>query len=124
MIRHLRAVASTSAQKVFSRSYVREVVVRFCSRGAPPRGWRSYGIDGEAQAVVPLEVGCVRLRKDPDCTQRMRSLGWLLHQLVTKHFLRAELAERFHRQTLWVVATVGAAFAASTAILGTLISVQ
>jgi|GEM_PF-2976111 hypothetical protein len=45
-------------------------------------------------------------------------------ELVTKHFLRAELAERFHRQTVWVVATVGAAFATSTAILGTLISVQ
>ena len=45
-------------------------------------------------------------------------------ELVTRQFLRAELAERFHRQTLWVVATVGTAFAASTAILGTLISVQ
>jgi len=45
-------------------------------------------------------------------------------ELVTEQFLRAELAERFHRQTLWVVVTVGAAFAASTAILGTLITVQ
>jgi len=45
-------------------------------------------------------------------------------ELVTKQFLRAELAERFHRQTLWLVATVGAAFAGSTAILGSLIALQ
>lgn len=45
-------------------------------------------------------------------------------ELVTKQFLRAELAERFHRQTVWLVATVGAAVAGSTAILGTLISLR
>lgn len=45
-------------------------------------------------------------------------------ELVTKQFLRAELAERFHRQTLWLVATVGAAFAGSTTILGALIALQ
>jgi len=45
-------------------------------------------------------------------------------ELVTKHFLRAELAERFHRQTVWLVATVAAAFAGSTAILGSLIALQ
>ena len=45
-------------------------------------------------------------------------------ELVTKQFLRAELAERFHRQTVWLVGTVGAAFAASTAILGSLIALQ
>jgi hypothetical protein len=45
-------------------------------------------------------------------------------ELVTKQFLRAELAERLHRQTRWLVATVGAAFAGSTAILGTLIALQ
>jgi len=45
-------------------------------------------------------------------------------ELVTRQFLRAELAERFHRQTRWLVATVGAAFAGSTAILGSLIALS
>lgn len=37
-------------------------------------------------------------------------------ELVTKQFLRAELAERFHQQTLWFAGALGAATALLAAI--------
>ena len=45
-------------------------------------------------------------------------------ELVTKQFLRAELAELENRLLLRLGAGLGAAIALSTAVLGTLITVQ
>ena len=45
-------------------------------------------------------------------------------ELVTKQFLRAELAERMHQQTVRLAGALGGAITVSTALLGTLIALD
>lgn len=45
-------------------------------------------------------------------------------ELVTRQFLRAELAERLHEQTMQVLTWLGGAVGVATAVLATLITLQ